>query len=153
MQNVIIIIASVGSGLIVLLVILRLLFTAARIRLSRVVDKHVTGQEVLLQTLRANSFGQSSRGARQIRGNGALILTAQELTFIMFLPRRITSIPVCNIASVTKAKRHLGKSTIRPLLRVDFQSSNGDDSIAWSVDHLDEWRNAIETARYHIRSQ
>jgi hypothetical protein len=92
----------------------------------------------------ANSFGVESRGAAQIRGNGCLGLTADEVLFVMWLPRRELRIPRERISVVERARSHLGKTVGRPLLRVRFADEVGrDDSVAWLVGDLPAWEAAL----------
>jgi hypothetical protein len=92
----------------------------------------------------ANSFGVESRGASQIRGNGCLGLTADEILFVMWLPRRELRIPRERISVVERARSHLGKTVGRPLLRVRFADEVGrDDSVALLVRDLPAWEAAL----------
>ncbi len=92
----------------------------------------------------ANSFGVESRGAAQIRGNGCLALTADEVLFVMWLPLRELRISRDRITLVERARSHLGKRVGRPLLRVRFADDIGrDDSVAWLVRDLPAWEAAL----------
>ncbi|HYH27368.1 MAG TPA: hypothetical protein VEA19_01170 [Actinomycetota bacterium] len=89
---------------------------------------------------RANGFGVESRGAFQIRGNGCLALTADELVFVLWLPRRELRIPRARITAVERTRWHLGKTVGRELLKVRFESEGGaPDSAAWLVRDLSLW--------------
>ena len=116
--------------------------------LSRRVAEDVRGRlgagRILLIDERANSFGIESRGALQIRGNGCLALTAGELVFVMWIPRRELRIPRDRITTVERARSHLGKRIGRDLLRVRFLDDAGDsDSVAWFVRNLPAWEAAL----------
>jgi len=96
----------------------------------------------------ANFFGQQSRGAGQIRGNGTLILTESELIFEMWLPRREFRIPLASIESLENPNSFLGKSRFTPLLKVVFNDQQGsNDSMAWQVRDLSGWMEQIDKAR------
>lgn len=110
------------------------------------VEQRTAGQDVIMQTGNANSFGQSSKGIKQIRGNGALILTRQEIQFLMAVPRSKITIPLSQVTSVSLLRSHLGKTVFKPLLWVEYQSLEGPDSIAWAVQHPEQWKSAIENA-------
>ncbi|NQT73135.1 MAG: hypothetical protein HQ553_10280 [Chloroflexi bacterium] len=110
------------------------------------IERRTAGQDVIMQTGNANSFGQSSRGIKQIRGNGALILTRQEIQFLMTVPRSEITIPLGQVTSVSLPKSHLGKTVFKPLLRVEYQSLEGPDSIAWAIQNPEKWKSAIENA-------
>jgi len=99
---------------------------------------------ILLQDLRANSLGLTSRGKLQSRGNGALVLTAAELLFFQMVPKRDLVIPLAGITVVKTVKVHLGKSYGRDLLYVGFDGPNGPDSIAWFVRDLPAWLAALQ---------
>jgi hypothetical protein len=63
---------------------------------------------------KANSFGVESRGTTQIRGNGLLFLTSQELVFGMFTPATEVVIPLTNITTIDIVKWHLAKACLSP---------------------------------------
>lgn len=129
-----------------LLVFLKILFARIRGKLREVVDTRFRGQEILLQTLGANFFGRKSKGVRQIRGNGALVLTKDELWFLRACPVKEFIIPVKDINSISLTRSHLGKAVGRNLLLVEYSSPEGDDAIAWAVREPEKWKEAIETA-------
>jgi hypothetical protein len=92
----------------------------------------------------ANCFGLETKGVFQLRGNGCLAATNDELLFIMWLPRKEISIPRAWITAVERAKSHLGKRIFRPLLRVRFTDELGrSDSVAWLVRDLPAWEAAL----------
>ena len=92
----------------------------------------------------ANCFGLETKGVFQLRGNGCLGATNDELLFIMWLPRKEISIPRPWITAVERAKSHLGKRIFTPLLRVRFTDELGrTDSVAWFVRDLPAWEAAL----------
>jgi hypothetical protein len=131
-------------GLLGFLLVQRVILAVVRRVLRDDVRRRTQGREVIRQTFAANSFGLESLGARQIRGNGALILTREELVFIMAFPRRETSIPLDTIASVSLPRSHLGKTALRPLLHVAFRGPSGDDALGLAVKDPEGWKQAIE---------
>lgn len=110
---------------------------------------------VIAVTTNANFFGLTSIGPhRQIRGNGVLVLLDDELLFRLWLPRREVSIPLVNIRKVDVASSHLGKTKGRDLLRVTFTNDDGnDDSGAWLVRHLPQWKTELELAVARARGE
>ena len=71
----------------------------------------------------ANFYGQESKGWKQVRGNGVLLLTAEELFFEMWFPKKILRIPLYSIKRITSnEKSHLRKTNFRYLLKVFFQN-------------------------------
>lgn len=94
----------------------------------------------------ANLFGVRSRGLKQIRGNGVLLVTSGELYFRMLAPRREVTIPVRDITGMGVEKSFLGKSKGIPLLRVDYRDGmGGTDSAAWAVRDVNGWLSTLET--------
>lgn len=94
----------------------------------------------------ANFFGVESRGAAQWRGNGCLVVTLEEVVFLMWLPRRELHVPRARITSVERAKAHLGKTIGRDLLKLRFVDEAGHpDSAAWLVRDLPAWEEALSS--------
>lgn len=100
--------------------------------------------EILLQDLRANSFGQESTGRFRLRGNGALVLTDDVLHFFLFIPRLDVAIPLEAITEVTMTQSHLGKTMFYPLLKVTWFSNGMSDSIAWYVTDAHALKSRID---------
>ena len=89
-------------------------------------------------------LGLQSRGASQVRGNGRLTLTDEELRFRMFVPDRETRIPLAAVTSVGSERTWLGKWVGRRLLRVRWRTPDGvEDAMAWEVRDLDGWIAAL----------
>jgi hypothetical protein len=90
-------------------------------------------------------FGSQSVGRVQLRGNGCLGANANELLFVMWWPRREVAIDRRRIVGVETPRSHLGKSVVRPLLRVRFETAEGKpDAAAWYVRDLDRWLEVLE---------
>jgi hypothetical protein len=138
------------AGILVLLVIQRVIMGILHQRMMRLVQERFAGQGIRLMSLGANFFGQQSRGMAQVRGNGALVLLEDRLCFILAAPRREFIIPLRQITGVTLAKSHLGKTILRPLLRVDYTTEHGADAIAWALVDPDKWVREIDTRRRKI---
>lgn len=101
-------------------------------------------EQILLSDTSANFFGLESRGSFQIRGNGALVLTQDELWFSPFINKENISIPTEKIQVVRLVDSHLGKRILgRQLIYVQFQGSQGLDSAAWLVEDPNSWQSAI----------
>ncbi|MFC1646433.1 hypothetical protein ACFL2Y_04575 [Candidatus Omnitrophota bacterium] len=113
-------------------------------RAEEVLDKY-KDKKILRVSSNANYFGQESKGVTQIRGNGVLLLTQEELCFEMWAPKRELRIPVSSISGVESTQSHLSKSILTPLLKVVFKNESGQtDSAAWLVNNLDNWKESIE---------
>jgi hypothetical protein len=92
----------------------------------------------------ANCFGVESAGMAQIRGNGCLAATDEEILFLMWVPRKELRIPRGQVTAVERTRSHLGKTIFRDLLRVRFVNDAGQpDSVAWYVRNLPEWDAAL----------
>jgi hypothetical protein len=112
--------------------------------LGRRAQRHFAGLDLLREEQGANSLGVESAGKAQVRGNGNLALTADELIFAQWIPNRVTRIPRASILEVTTAKSHLGKWIGRPLLKVAWTNERAEaDSIALWVRDLDGWLAAL----------
>jgi hypothetical protein len=104
-----------------------------------------TGGDVLLITPSANFFGLESKGMRQARGSGMLVLTRDRLYFEMYVPRRITDIRLSAISAIETPGSHLGKTKMTPLLKVFYSNANNQpDSAAWLVKDLEKWRRVLQ---------
>jgi hypothetical protein len=106
-------------------------------------------EDVVLQDLKALSFGLESKGVTQSRGNGALVLTGKDLAWFQFTPDFDLRIPLDSITKVDAVKWHLGKSLGKEVLFVAFTNNGKPDSMAWNVMDLAGWRAKLETAATH----
>ncbi len=112
--------------------------------LGRRARKHFAGLDVLLEEQGANSLGVESMGRGQVRGNGNLALTADELIFAQWIPNRVMRLPRASILEATTAESHLGKRVGRPLLKLVWTNERAEtDSIALVVRDLDGWIDAL----------
>jgi hypothetical protein len=127
------------AGSIVLLVVIRVVASRLKRRALDEIRRKFAGRTIVRQSVGANYFGRSSAGLGQVRGNGVLVLTADELYFLMFAPHRELTIPLNTVTSVSTPRSHLGKTAGVRLLRVDFRAGTGEDTAAWAVRGVDEW--------------
>ncbi len=82
----------------------------------------------------ATSLGVESAGRRRLRGTGYLAVGRDDVVFVMAAPHRVTRIARERITAVDTPRRHLGRSTGRPLLRVAFTDEDGaPDAVAFDV--------------------
>lgn len=101
------------------------------------VEKDLAGKEIKYAEDRANFFGQESLGITQVRGNGILRITEDEIYFCMLMPSRVFRFPIKSIMAVETPKSFLGKTKFVPLLKVAFTNEQGEnDSAAWLVKNL-----------------
>ncbi|RMG00859.1 MAG: hypothetical protein D6726_10585 [Nitrospirae bacterium] len=112
--------------------------------------KRFSGKEIILLEKAANFFGQESLGYAQIRGNGTLLLTGDEIFFQMWLPKKELQIPLSSILSVEVTRSHLGKTKGVRLLKVTFKNPQQErDSVAWIVRDVDRWVNFVKERINH----
>jgi len=94
----------------------------------------------------ANFFGQESLKVKQVRGNGVLLLTKEELIFEYWTSKRVIRIPQSKILRLEKTKWHLGKTKGVNLLKVRFTNEeNIEDSAAWWVKNIEHWTQMLES--------
>jgi hypothetical protein len=91
----------------------------------------------------ARLVGVESRGPRQMRGTGTMALTAHELVFLMWLPRRELRIPREAIEDVKTGHGLAGKRTGATLLHVRWRIGQTVDEAAWEVKDLGAWIAAL----------
>ena len=133
------IVLPIIAALAVFLVVIQLVVRRFKNKFREEIKRKFAGKHVVRESIGANFFGQSSRGMAQVRGNGALVFTTEELHFVMFAPRRELTIPLSNITAVSTPRSHLGKTVVMRLLRVDFQTPTAKDAVAWAVADLEDW--------------
>jgi hypothetical protein len=93
-------------------------------------------------------FGQESRGAMQMRGNGTLILTDDELLFKQWVVNKEFRIPLKAVQLIETPRSFLGKTQGVELLKVSYLNESGAlDAIAWRVRDLAGIIRKIEEAR------
>lgn len=109
-------------------------------------------EQILLEEYRANFFGKESAGVFQVRGNGALVLTATDLHFFMLVPKTEICIPISSIREMTITKQHLYKVTPFDLLKVVYTEKDRIDSIAWYLPQPATWKQRIETLQAECQS-
>lgn len=133
----------IGFSLLVVLAAVLLLHSRFR-KAGREVYSRYPEHSRLLAAPMANFFGLRSRGMRQVRGNGILLLTGSEIFFRMLLPSREFRIPLDSVTSLETPGSFLGKSKGRKLLQVNFTTFDGEeDSAAWLVGEPDRWAEMV----------
>ncbi|MBA3549141.1 MAG: hypothetical protein H0T76_21935 [Nannocystis sp.] len=133
--------------LLVLLLVVRRAVRRLRARGRAEIARRYPASEVLLEETLAQSFGQQSKGATQLRGSGALALTGTELCFVMYVPASELRIPLASIDAVSLVRSHLGKSQGTKLLHVRFTREGVEDAIAWRLPEPDAWQARIDARR------
>jgi GNAT superfamily N-acetyltransferase len=140
--------SNVAALVIGALVVAALVFAVVLIPLSSRAKRLRAGLEEELgdsmqRSANARGLGLESRG--QVRGNGWLVLTDDELRFRQWVPQRDTAIPLAAVTAVGTERTWLGKWVGSRLLRVRWRTaSGGEDAMAWQVPELEEWVAALE---------
>ena len=116
-------------------------------RINEILDKF-KGKDIIISLNSANFFGQQSHKSLQIRGNGVLVLTQEELYFEMWHPKKVLQIPTSAFIKVEITKSFLHKSVFRKLLKIMFQNESGEeDAAAWWVSSLDKWIEELQKVK------
>lgn len=145
MQLALIIAGSVLAGVVVILLVLRLVLGSFRKKLLQRIRQQFAGKRILKSDLNTVFLGQLSSGLAQIRGNGALILTKDQLCFLLAVPARDICIPLRKIKKISRQKSFLSKTIGKDLIVVEFESEKlADDQVAFAVKDLEEWEAGIK---------
>jgi uncharacterized membrane protein len=108
-------------------------------------QEQFASQTIITTVPGANSFGQQSKGLLQVRGNGTLLITGQEIVFQQLVPRNTLRIPLAQVTGVETTRMFLGKTRGRRLLKVDFVNEQGEpDAAAYAVRKVDEVKAQLE---------
>lgn len=145
METQFIIAISVISGVSCLFLILNSIFKSVRNKLDKYIQKKFDKKEIIGATTRANFFGKKSKGGKQIRGNGAIVLTRNQLFFIRAMPFKEYIIPIKSINRVSMPNSFNGKSVFSKLLCVHYNVEGVEDSIAWAIKNPVKWKKSIES--------
>ena len=133
-----------------ILVVIALAFAIVLIPVSRRAKRVQTGLEEELggsieRSANVRGLGLQSRGRGQVRGDGRLVLTPDELRFRQWVPQRETTIPLASVTSVGTERTWLGKWVGSKLLCVRWRTQDGgEDAMAWQVPDLEGWLAALQ---------
>lgn len=144
METQFIVAISVSSGILCLFFVLSVVFKSVRKKLERYIQERFDKNEIIGATTRANFFGEKSKGGKQIRGNGALVLTKDQLVFIRAMPFKEYIVPIKSIKRVSMPNSFNGKSVFSKLLCVHYVVEGVEDSIAWVIKNPEKWQESIE---------
>ncbi len=144
MNTQVIVAISVISGVLCLFFVLSFVFKSVRNKLDSTIQERFDKNNIIGATTRANFLGEKSKGGKQIRGNGAIILTADQLVFIRAMPFKEYIIPINSIQRVSMPNSFNGKSVFSKLLCVHFVFKGTEDSIAWAIENPEKWQESIE---------
>jgi hypothetical protein len=116
-------------------------------KLVKRVAEVYSDDQILLRDFKALGFGLQSRGVTQLRGNGALVLTADSLHFFQFTPASDYRMALDTLTEAKTVRSHLGKSIGRNLLHAEFTIDGASDSMAWYVGDVEAWLDQLRKAR------
>lgn len=139
MTPILMVVLLVGVGLLVIGLFLKGLFSAIQGAADAAIDQAHPTEDIVLRDGMANSLGLESRGPVQLRGNGGLVLTRDELHFLPLVGVAEVRVSLDQIRKVSLVRVHLGKTVGRRLLRVDFGEGAATDAVAFSVHDPDRW--------------
>ena len=109
------------------------------------IDELFDESVIELRAPMANFFGRTSQGKTQLRGNGPLVATTDQIWFRRIGANDALEIPRVSITATEIVSSHLGKSVGRPLLKVTFRTPDGSiDDVAWYVPDAHGWASALE---------
>ena len=132
-------------GVIILWMIILVPIKRIKVKRTKEVLDRFRGQKILGATPSACFFGLESLGMMQVRGNGVLVLTENELYFQMWVPKKEFNIPIVSIVTIETTRTHCGKGSAFRLLKIVFKDEKGKtDSIAWVVKNLSNWKDTLE---------
>ncbi len=135
---------SVIIGVFSLLTLLKFFFSSTRRKLETHIQKNFDRSEIIGVTTNANFFGEQSKGAKQVRGNGALVLTKDQIYFIRAVPFKEYTITLKSVSRVSLPNSFNGKSIFSKLLCIQYETGSESDAIAWAVKNPESWKKAIE---------
>lgn len=106
-----------------------------------------TGADTVRVAPMVQFYGAASAGLRLPRGDGVLLLTTEELRFDMWSPQRRLVIPLAAVTGVDTTRRHAGRYSARPLLRVAWRAADGAEvAAAWALKDSEGWVRTLEEA-------
>lgn len=135
------------AGVVTLISIIRMVSLGVQKKILKEINSRYAGRKIHGMTSSSSFFGLTSKGAGQVRGQGALVMAEDELFFLLGVPRNEITIPYKKITGLELKKSHLGKSIGRDLLHVSFETEYGYDSAAWHVREPRQWLEALEKLR------
>ncbi len=138
---------GIAITILIVLGLIALLIFVIKVRneCHEAIAKRFKDIDIILRDNAAVYFGRESQKYKQIRGNGVLVLTKNELFFRRFAPKMELSIPLKYIQDIEAPSMFLGKSIHKPLLKIIYQTETGEpDSAAWYVNDLESFKKHIE---------
>lgn len=145
--------AVIVLGIVIAIAVITAVVVATRAAVRRVasasaqaIEREFAGVDLVRTAPMANYFGLESKGGKQIRGNGALVLTADEVWFQRAGADGPLRVPRGSITGASVVRSHAGKTVGRPLVRIDFAGADGPDAAAWYVPDAEAWVAELQPA-------
>jgi hypothetical protein len=135
---------SVICGVAFLFTVLKLVFFSVQKKLEHHIQENFDKEKIIGATTKANFFGERSKGGKQARGNGALVLTKDEVYFIRAVPFKEYVIPLQSIIEVSLPNSFNGKSIASKLLSIQYKTDSKPDAMAWAIKNPESWKKALE---------
>lgn len=144
MKTAFIITISVVLGVSALIALIKFMLFRVRKKLEVYIQTNFDQKEILGATTSANFFGKKSKGGKQIRGNGALVLTKDAIYFFRAVPFKEYLIPFKSVIEVSLPSAFNGKSVLSKLLSVQYKTNSGSETMAWALKNPESWKKTIE---------
>jgi len=129
----------------VLYLIIRKSISSLKRKRAEELFKNYHKDRIIYFSKEVNFFGQKSAGRAQVRGNGSLLLTPNELHFLRWMPKKNIIIPLEDIENIERVNSFLGKTKRQDLLKIEFSNHQGEiDSAAWLLDNMHAWEKVIK---------
>jgi len=135
---------SIFVGVGFLFVGIKLLFASIQTKLRNHIQQKFDKEEIIGMTTSANFFGKQSKGGKQLRGNGAFVLTKNQVCFIRAVPFKEYVIPLKSITEVSLPNSFNGRSVFSKLLCIQYKTDSGQDAMAWAMKDPESWKKAID---------
>lgn len=134
------------AGLALMLVLLRAVVAGVSKAGAAAIAAAYREDQIVLSDALANCFGKQSLGAMQLRGNGGLVLTQDQLHFIPLAGAPSVQVSLKDLTDVELVGSFLGKAVGRKLLKVSWGGETAD-AAAFVVKEPERWRAEIERLR------
>lgn len=136
---------AIGITFVIVLVVLFVRMRKIRKECRETLANRYSSGDIICHDNMANYFGMESYKGKQTRGNGVLVLAQRELYFLRLLPRMELCIPLKRIKRIVTPSSFLGKSVLKPLLKVEYQDEDGAlNSVAWYVKDLTTFKKSLK---------
>jgi len=107
-------------------------------------DARFQNKKILFYSKNANFLGYKSKNYKQVTGSGYLVLTEEELYFLMWLPPHEIKIEITKITKIEFPELFLGKNS-KKIVKINYiNNEKQSDEIAWSIPKLDKIKSELK---------